>query len=108
MNAALYGAWRTAGTNLQPVAEWLADNWPYLAIGVTAAAVIWVFGWRPGRDDQRTRNDRVAAQRVSPPTEVQAPGTDSDLLLDAALTYYGPAGLQRLHNAINEARKEDR
>jgi hypothetical protein len=63
--------------------------------------------WRG--DDYRTRNDRVMAERtlrVDPPSEQQTPGTDSDLLLDAALAYYGPAGLQRLHNAINQHRKE--
>jgi hypothetical protein len=44
--------------------------------------------------------------RVNPPSEQQTPGTDSDLLLDAALAYYGPAGLQRLSDAINQHRKE--
>jgi hypothetical protein len=63
--------------------------------------------WRG--DDYRTRNDRVMAERilrVDPPSEQQTPGTDSDLLLDAALAYYGPAGLDRLHNAITDSRKE--
>ncbi|GAB2718451.1 hypothetical protein [Streptomyces bullii] len=51
--------------------------------------------------DQRTRNDQAAAQRqlrVDPPAIDTQPGRDNDLLLDAALAYYGPA-----HNT----RKED-
>jgi hypothetical protein len=63
--------------------------------------------WRG--DDYRTRNDRVMAERIlrtNPPAIDTQPGTDTDLLLDAALAYYGPAGLQRLHNAINQHRKE--
>lgn len=70
-----------------------------LVIGITGAgycacrALAALFG-----DDQRTRNDRVAAQRIcrlNPPTETQAPGTDSDLYLDALLAYHGPAHATR-------------
>ncbi|MFD9276842.1 hypothetical protein ACFWD7_06065 [Streptomyces mirabilis] len=64
--------------------------------------------WRG--DDYRTRNDRVMAERIlhtDPPAIDIQPGTDTDLLLDAALAYYGPAGLQRLHSAINETREEE-
>jgi hypothetical protein len=63
--------------------------------------------WRG--DDYRNRNDRVAAERTcrtTPTSEQQTPGTDTDLYLDAALAYYGPAGLQRLHDAVNQTRKE--
>jgi hypothetical protein len=63
--------------------------------------------WRG--DDYRTRNDRRAAWRLlhtDPPAIDTQPGTDTDLYLDAALAYYGPAGLDRLQGAINEAREE--
>jgi hypothetical protein len=63
--------------------------------------------WRG--DDYRTRNDRVAAQRLlhtDPPAIDTQPGTDTDLYLDAALAYYGPGGLDRLHDAVHEAREE--
>ncbi|MFE2485981.1 hypothetical protein ACFXGR_22325 [Streptomyces mirabilis] len=64
--------------------------------------------WRG--DDYRTRSDRVMAERTcrtNPTSEQQTPGTDTDLLLDAALAYYGPAGLERLHDAINDIREEE-
>jgi hypothetical protein len=60
-----------------------------LAVCIAVAAIAFALLVRPG-DDQRTRNDRVAAQRilrVNSPTEQQAPGSDSDLLLDAHLAY---------------------
>ncbi|MET9521469.1 hypothetical protein [Streptomyces coeruleorubidus] len=60
-----------------------------LAACIAVAAIAFALIVRPG-DDQRTRNDRVAAQRilrVNPPTEQHAPGSDHDLLLDAHLAY---------------------
>ncbi|WP_405888805.1 hypothetical protein OG762_36555 [Streptomyces sp. NBC_01136] len=48
-----------------------------------------------------------AIRRTDPPAEQQTPGTDNDLLIDAALAYYGPAGLDRLHDAINQHREEE-
>ena len=48
-----------------------------------------------------------AISRVDPPAEQQAWGTDNDLLLDAALAYYGAAGLERLRGAINQHREEE-
>jgi hypothetical protein len=64
--------------------------------------------WRRG--DQRTRNDRAQADRYArhrPTPERPEPGTDIDLYLDAALAYYGPAGLNRLSNAIHQTGEGD-
>ncbi|MGW0626480.1 hypothetical protein [Streptomyces sp. NPDC002758] len=74
---------------------------------VLASAASIIRSWRAG--DYRSRCDRAHLERIlraTPPTEQQQPGTDTDLYLDAALTYYGPAGLARLHNAINQHREE--
>ncbi|MFJ4356870.1 hypothetical protein ACIP25_11435 [Streptomyces massasporeus] len=60
-----------------------------LAVCIAVAAIAFALLVRTG-DDQRTRNDRVAAQRIlriNPPTEQQAPGSDHDLLIDAHLAY---------------------
>lgn len=38
----VYGAWLTAGNNLQPVGAWISANWPNLA----AAASLTVVAWR--------------------------------------------------------------
>lgn len=64
--------------------------------------------WR--RDDYRTRNDRIAAWRIlrlDPPAVETQPGRDIDALLDALLAYHGPAGLNRLRDAIHQHRKEN-
>ncbi len=98
----VYGAWLTAGNNLQPVGDWLADHWIGLAIlAAGLAAVAWSVRafTRSAHADQRTRNDRAAAQRITrfedrpePPT----PGDDEQLL-------------RQCHDICPElARKEDR
>lgn len=82
------------------------DAWLFLAVvaGLTVlavAALALIARLARRGDDQRTRNDRVAAQRIcrlNPPAEAQAPGTDSDLLLDAHLAYHGPAHATRKEN----------
>jgi hypothetical protein len=76
-------AWLNAG-------DWVVANWPNLAIGVTAVAIVCaIWRIRPG-DDYRSRNDRVAAQRTlrtDPPRETPAPGSNDDLL-DACNAIY--------------------
>jgi hypothetical protein len=65
--------------------------------------------WRG--DDYRTHNDRVMAERLirtDPPAIDTQPGTDTDAYLDAALAYYGAAGLQRLRGAINDTREGEK
>lgn len=82
----------------------------WLLLGVAAFMLLRGARWIFRADDYRTRNDRVAAERIlrtSPPRRETQPGTDDDLLLDAALTYYGPAGLQRLRDAITDTREGD-
>ena len=79
------------------------DAWLFLAVvaGLTVlavAALALIARLARRGDDQRTRNDRVAAQRIcrlNPPTETQAPGTDMDLYLDALRAYHGPAHATR-------------
>jgi hypothetical protein len=44
VNPDLYGAWLTAGNNLQPAGAWIARNWTNLAIAAVlaiAACLIW-------------------------------------------------------------------
>ncbi|MFE4671053.1 hypothetical protein [Streptomyces sp. NPDC056723] len=48
----------------------------------------------------------AAPFHTDPPRIETEPGTDTDLLLEAHFIYHGPAGLQRLRDAINEAREE--
>ncbi|MFJ9012285.1 hypothetical protein [Streptomyces canus] len=108
MNPNLYGAWLTAGNRLQPVGAWLAGDgaWvPVLAVAAVIVAAVWRI--RP-RDDYRSRNDRVAAQRAARlgPGEDQEPGTDIGLYLDAVAIYDDCEELDRLRDAINQHRKE--
>lgn len=66
-----------------------------------------IAAWR--QPDYRTRNDRVAADRISrtqPTPEIQAPGTDTSLYLDCIAIYGDCQDLDRLRNAINQHRKE--
>jgi hypothetical protein len=101
MNPDLYGAWLTAGNNLQPVGAWLAGNWWWLAATAAAVFAAWALRRfiRSGLDDYRACNDRIAADRITHTQdwpEPPAPGCDQ-LLLDAC-------------NDIcpDHARKEDR
>jgi hypothetical protein len=75
-----------------------------------AAGLLVFAAWAIRRSIRALRGaDRIVADailRTDPPAIDTQPGSDSDLLLDAVLAYYGPAGLQRLHNAINQHRKE--
>jgi len=37
----LYAAWLTAGNNLQPVGEWIARNWWWIASAIAALFAAW-------------------------------------------------------------------
>lgn len=110
MTPDLYGAWLTAGNNLQPIGDWIAANWGWLAIAATAAFVIWrTWRIRP-HDDYRTRNDQRAAWMTvcnAPRPEPAEPGHDAGLLLDCIAAYGDCADLDRLRNAIDQPRKGD-
>jgi hypothetical protein len=83
MNVDLYGAWLTAGNNLQPVGDWLIGHWIWLVAAVVAAGVAWWALRRAGRQvDQILRDE----------------STEPD---------YHEAGLQRLRDAIDQHRKEN-
>ena len=111
MNPDLYGAWLTAGDRLQPVGAWLASGGAWLPIFTVAAVIIWrIWRVRP-RDDYRSRNDRIAARRITrvePRPEPGKPGHDDGLLLDAYLARYGDAGFQKLRDAIEQTRKGEK
>jgi hypothetical protein len=105
VNPDLYAAFRTA-------AVWLAGHWTGLAalgLAVTALTVVaWVL-WP--RDDYRTRNDqRTAAWTTAsePRPEPAEPGTDIGLYLDCVAIYADGEELDRLRNAINQHRTEER
>jgi hypothetical protein len=102
MNPDLYGAWLTAGNNLQPVGAWLGRNWIWLGAAVMAAGIAW---WALRRE-LRAAGDQVTAILAEPATQNTDWGTDDELLLDAYLTYYGNGGLQKLRDAIDQHRKE--
>jgi hypothetical protein len=101
MTPDLYGAWLEAGDRLQPVGDWLGRN----GINLAVAVVLFAFAaWAIRRSlrDASRRVDDILADRPEP----RQPGTDDGLLLDAYLAYYGPAGTQRLRDAIDQHRKE--
>lgn len=85
-NPDLYGAWLTAGNNLQPIGDWLTTHWLGLAMltgGLTLVAWSVRSYIRASHDDQRTRNDRARAQRITRTqdrTEPGMPGHDDQLL----------------------------
>lgn len=99
MTVDLYAAWLTAGNNLQPVGAWLGARWIGLTVAVVAAGVAWWALRRASRQVDQILHDEPA----EPDTEW---GVRDELLLDAHLAQYGPAGLQRLRDAIEQARKE--
>jgi len=99
MNPDLYGAWLTAGNNLQPVGAWLGRNWIWLGAAVVAAG----FAWWALRKASRQVDQILRDEPAQPDTEW---GVRDELLLDAHLAQYGPAGLQRLRDAIDQTRKE--
>jgi hypothetical protein len=105
----VYGAWLTAGNNLQPAGAWLADWWPFL----TGTAVLAVIGWAflPTRSDYRSRNDISAAARVTgfqERPEPGQPGSNVGLYLDCVAIYSDCEELDRLRDAINQHRKGER
>ncbi|MGW1744513.1 hypothetical protein ACWCRD_02625 [Streptomyces sp. NPDC002092] len=104
MNPDLYGAWLTASTNLQPVGAWLAANWGWLTAAIAAAAFAAYTIRRAVRRASRTV-DQILAE---PSAEQQQPGTDSGLLLDCIAIYSDREDLQRLRDAINQARKGEK
>jgi len=99
MNPDLYGAWLTAGNNLQPLGDWLIGHW----IGLTAAAVAAGAAWWALRKASRQVDRILRDEPAEPDTEW---GVRDELLLDAHLAQYGPAGLQRLRDAIEQTRKD--
>jgi hypothetical protein len=69
-----------------------------ILLGLTGAAYCIRRARRAWHGDYRTRNDQVAAQRITRfelRPEPAAPGQDNDLLLDAQLAYHGPAELNQ-------------
>lgn len=81
----LYGTWLTAGNTLQPAGDWAVANWGWITGAIAYAAGIWALTLyiRSGRDDYRSRNDRVAARRITRiehRPEPAAPGNDEQLL----------------------------
>jgi hypothetical protein len=110
VNPDLHGALLTVGNNLQPAGHWLAGNWDWLAITVAATFATWAI-WKslPHGDDYRTRNDRVAAGRITrsgPRPEPGEPGRDAGLYLDCVAIYGDCEGLDRLRDAIDQHRKD--
>lgn len=82
MNVDLYGAWLTAGNNLQPLGDWIGAHWIGLAAAITAITLAWLALRRASRQvGQILRDENTAAD-------------------------YSDAGFQRLRNAINQPRKE--
>jgi hypothetical protein len=96
MNVDLYGAWLTAGNNLQPVGAWIGANGIWLAAVVVAAGFAW---WA-----LRKASRQVADALRDEPDDKW--GVRSELHLDAYLATYDEAGLQELRDAIDRARKE--
>jgi hypothetical protein len=105
----LYGAWLTAGSNLQPVGAWIGGHWVWLAVAASAVFSAWV--WLDAiLDDHRTRNDhrtlRAAAYDASSPEPPQ-PGTDIGLYLACVAAFNDCDELDRLRDAINQHRTGD-
>lgn len=108
MTPDLYGAWLTAGNNLQPVGTWLTHNWMWLAVAAAFPFAIWALVEAVG-DDYRTCNDKRAARRIThgqPHPETPEPGTDVDLYLDCIAIYGDCDDLNRLRDAIHQRREE--
>lgn len=104
MNPDLYGAWLTAGNNLQPVGAWIGGNWAWLGAAVVAAG----FAWWALRRELRAAGDQVGAilaDQPEPP-EQQQPGTDTGLYLDCVAIYGDCDELDRLRDAIDQHRKD--
>jgi len=83
VSADLYAAWLTAGGRLQPAGDWLAGGGAWVPILTVAAVIVWrIWRVRP-RDNYRSRNDQIAAQRIArfeDRPEPGAPGHDQQLL----------------------------
>ncbi len=105
MNPDLYGAWLTAGNNLQPVGAWLGRNWIWLTAAVVAAGAAW---WALRRE-LRGAGDQVTAILADQPQrqpEQQQPGTDAGLYLDCVAAYGDCDDLDRLRDLAEQARKD--
>jgi hypothetical protein len=98
MNPDLYGAWLTAGNNLQPVGAWIGANWIWLAAAALAAG----FAWWALRRELRAANDQVTAILTN------QPGTDVGLYLDCVAAYDDCDELDRLRDAIDQHRKGEK
>lgn len=102
MNPDLYGAWLTAGNNLQPVGAWIGRNWIWLTAVVVAAGAAW---WALRRE-LRAANDQVTAILTDQPQRQREPGTDTGLYLDCVAVYGDCEDLDRLRDAIDQHRKD--
>ena len=101
MTVDLYEAWLTAGNNLQPVGDWIGAHSVWIVAAAVAAGAAWWALRRASRQvDQILRDEPAEAD-----TEW---GVRDELLLDAHLAQYGPAGLQELRDAINQTRKGEK
>lgn len=104
MNPDLYGAWLTAGNNLQPVGAWIGRNWAWLAAAALAAG----FAWWALRRELRGASDQVGAILADQPQRQpeQQPGTDAGLYLKCVAIYGDCDDLDRLRDASDQHRKE--
>ena len=67
MNPDLYAAWLTAGNNLQPVGEWIARNWWWIATTIAALFAAWAI--RRALRDASRQIDAIHADFTQPACE---------------------------------------
>jgi hypothetical protein len=104
VSADLYAAWLAAGDRLQPVGEWIARNWWWVAAVVAGVFAVWAI--RP----LRQANKQIAAIHAdfSDQPELPQPGRDVGLYLDCVAIYDDCDDLDRLRNAIDQHRTGER
>jgi hypothetical protein len=91
MTPNLYGAWLTAGDNLQPYGAWLAHNWPNLAIAASIAYI----GYRIIRWSLRDTRYLPAAPDNVPPH-------DDDLLIVCRRIHRLGVRDPHIHRLVND------
>ena len=97
----LYGAWLTAGNNLQGVGAWIVAHWWLIPVLAAAAFAAWAV--TPCLRDASRKVDDILADRPEP----AEPGRDVRLYLDCVAIYDDCDELDRLRDAINQYRKEN-